>query len=136
MKKCGKCGKIKDEEFFNKKGRDKELSSYCKECNKANLKAHYRDNLDRYLKKNERRRSDIRDYLISKKVKCSHCEQSHVACLDFHHEREKDRDLSLVINAGWSFKRIDEELKKCIVLCSNCHRILHWNEKNNMVALR
>jgi hypothetical protein len=29
----------------------------------------------------------------------------------------------------WS--QVYEEVKKCLPLCSNCHRILHWNETRN-----
>ena len=53
------------------------------------------------------------------------------ACFDFHHLEDKEKELSKLIHS-WSSKYglIIQELKKCIVLCSNCHRKLHWKESN------
>jgi predicted HNH restriction endonuclease len=50
---------------------------------------------------------------------------------DFHHidPSIKEEGIGTLINKGW--KRLEAELKKCIVLCSNCHRIEHnCNEKD------
>jgi predicted HNH restriction endonuclease len=30
---------------------------------------------------------------------------------------------------NYRFAAAMEEVKKCIPLCSNCHRILHWEER-------
>jgi predicted HNH restriction endonuclease len=30
---------------------------------------------------------------------------------------------------NYRFAAAMEEIKKCIPLCSNCHRILHWEER-------
>jgi len=58
---------------------------------------------------------------------CSECPENHPACLDFHH-REKDDKLftvSYMVGRGYSKARVLAEIKKCIVLCANCHRKLH-----------
>ena len=39
----------------------------------------------------------------------------------------KKDSISILINTA-SKKRVQEELEKCIVLCSNCHRDLHYKE--------
>lgn len=63
--------------------------------------------------------------------KCVECGESHIACLDFHHPGEKDGMLSGKAK-GWSIKHILAEIAKCVILCSNCHRKLHWNERQKL----
>jgi len=44
--------------------------------------------------------------------------------LDFHHIGEKDFDISSKwVNYSW--KKVSEEIKQCILLCANCHREVH-----------
>ena len=64
-------------------------------------------------------------------LSCTKCGFNHPAALDFHHEdpSEKEYAISKLIS-NKRFKTAVEEVKKCIVLCANCHRIHHWNEKN------
>jgi hypothetical protein len=63
---------------------------------------------------------------------CHHCGASHPAIIDFHHvvrdgtQRSVNR---LAADNIWS--QVYEEVKKCLPLCSNCHRVLHWNETRN-----
>ena len=63
--------------------------------------------------------------------KCSHCGAKHPAIIDFHHVvRDKDKvSVNYLVQRKRSFKRVMEEIDKCIPLCANCHRILHWKEK-------
>jgi hypothetical protein len=32
-----------------------------------------------------------------------------------------------MVNHGYGWKRIEEEIEKCIPLCCNCHRLEHWD---------
>jgi predicted HNH restriction endonuclease len=34
-----------------------------------------------------------------------------------------------ILVKNYRFAAAMEEIKKCIPLCSNCHRILHWEER-------
>lgn len=63
-------------------------------------------------------------------LSCSSCGESHPATLDFHHTdpTEKESSIAKAVRYGWSKHRIMKEIEKCIVLCSNCHRKLHYNE--------
>ena len=61
---------------------------------------------------------------------CALCPERHIACLEFHHlnPAEKDVDISQIIG-HWSMQHLEREIAKCVVLCSNCHRKLHWDER-------
>ena len=61
------------------------------------------------------------------------CGENHPACLDFHHKDKKDKSFNVAIMAssGYSIEKIKEEIAKCIVLCSNCHRKEHYKINNN-----
>jgi len=63
-------------------------------------------------------------------LSCAKCGFSHVAALDFHHTDAKAKDgiVSDLVRMG-RFKKAKAEAEKCIVLCANCHRIHHYEEK-------
>lgn len=58
---------------------------------------------------------------------CIHCGETHPACLDYHHRdpSTKTHNLSRMIRSSTK-EAILAEIAKCDVLCSNCHRKLHW----------
>jgi hypothetical protein len=56
---------------------------------------------------------------------CKLCGEKEPICLDFHHLRDKDRTIANTYRNGWSIKRIKNEIRKCILLCANCHRKVH-----------
>jgi 5-methylcytosine-specific restriction endonuclease McrA len=63
---------------------------------------------------------------------CKHCGLTtpHLCVYDFHHvnKSEKEADPGSLLHYSW--KRIQKELDKCILLCANCHRIEHEKENN------
>ena len=70
---------------------------------------------------------------IRESLNCQRCGENHPGVLDFHHngEQKKDNNVSRLVRSLYPKKRILAEIKKCDVLCSNCHRKLHWNEVKN-----
>ena len=61
----------------------------------------------------------LREYKLSQG--CAQCGYSeHHAALEFDHVRGKKK---LNVCLAKSIKQAQEEIKKCRVLCSNCHRI-------------
>ena len=53
----------------------------------------------------------------------------HPVAYDFHHLDPSKKDMQ--ISKFTSISRWDEiehELDKCILLCSNCHRVRHWGQ--------
>ena len=61
---------------------------------------------------------------------CSICGMYHPGVLDFHHVDPSKKDFTIAKSRTKSKEKFLRELDKCIVLCSNCHRILHWRERN------
>ncbi len=79
-----------------------------------------------------------RDYKRKRKIlaveymggKCKHCGlslETHPEIYDFHHidPSTKLKKPSELLGGKWS--KLISELDKCIMLCSNCHRIVHAN---------
>lgn len=91
-------------------------------------KEWYRNNRERVYKINkkwyDKKRKYIGDYKLSKG--CQICGYNNYAsALCFHHPNDnKKLGVGSRIN-NVSFKDIKEEIKKCIVLCANCHAELH-----------
>lgn len=120
MKKiCKVCKeeKLKTEfSIIRKKNRPISEHSYCKEC-------LYKDTL--------KRRRDFKQQCIDYKGnKCSICGYNKcMAALDFHHidPTQKDFNISKARVCSPNDK-IKLELDKCLLICSNCHRELHFNE--------
>lgn len=89
-----------------------------------------------FIKKTRDRRRELNQFVleIKKKGKCSKCGNNDYRVLDFHHPRNDKIDgISNLIRRGWSKKRIQIEISKCILLCKNCHAILHWKEIGEVV---
>ena len=79
------------------------------------------------------RQTQRRKYLLGQyKVKCGCADcgwRGHPAALDFDHINPEDKSFHIAQSiAGRSVKGIFEEVRKCRVLCANCHRIHTYNE--------
>ncbi len=60
---------------------------------------------------------------------CSRCSYSKcMSALEFHHlfPETKVIGISVALGQGWNLEKLKSELDKCILLCSNCHRELHY----------
>lgn len=135
MKKCSRCGLEKELDQFGRRKRACDgLQSYCIPCRKAWDAQNYVRNKDSIRAANDRRRQEILVWLQEYKstLVCQKCGQNHPATLDFHHRDRTTKDGSIGdMIQNHNLKKLKEEIAKCDVLCSNCHRILHWEERNN-----
>jgi len=68
-------------------------------------------------------------------LSCVKCGQNHPATFDFHHVDRATKEYSVnALVKNRAFKKAIEEVKKCVVLCANCHRIHHYEEHQNKKA--
>lgn len=106
-KQCTRCLIIKSIDNFCK-GTHSGYSHVCRQCKKEEYQ-FCRDEINKI-----------------KSQGCSHCGfNKSVAAIDFHHLRDRELRIS---QSSRLTKRVIEEMSKCILLCSNCHRMLHNGE--------
>jgi len=135
MRKCSKCLKELHLDKFSKNASRKDgLNERCKDCCNQYIREHYKKNKQYYKNKakesdkrqTERNKKIIKD--IKEKSCCIKCGESHPATLDFHHINQNEKEFTIAAGLSKSLKSLKKEIDKCIVLCSNCHRKLHWKE--------
>ena len=80
----------------------------------------------------DKRRSWIAEF--KKEKGCEKCGIDDPRVLDFHHTGDKEFALADYYYHQFSFEKAKEEMSKCIVLCANCHRILHYEERNSTLV--
>jgi hypothetical protein len=75
--------------------------------------------------RNNQRRAKRRQEFINS-YKATHpcvCGETDISCLDFHHRNPAKKDFPISQKA--SITKIKIEIKKCEVMCANCHRKGH-----------
>jgi hypothetical protein len=95
-------------------------------------KRTYADRREYLIRAVSKRRRKVRLMAISQLGgKCSRCGYSkYPEVLEFHHKdpRQKDFNISLKGHCR-SWERVKNEIKKCDLLCANCHREIHVEQK-------
>lgn len=92
-------------------------------------KAWYEKNKD-YKKAREKERCEARRKYINQ-IKSKPCDMCGgifpPSAMDFHHidPETKTNKGGRGIERSWSIEKIDAEIEKCILVCANCHRIIH-----------
>ena len=85
---------------------------------------HYYANKKQYLRRNKDAIAKRKIYLQKvKAVPCMDCEQRYSSyVMDFDHRdpSQKKMEVSKLVNYSW--KQLKEEITKCDIVCSNCHR--------------
>lgn len=116
-KMCRRCDTIKEAKDFYKRRKGTDLSPYCKTCT-----------VDQSLQRQRRLKKEAINYLGGKCQRCGYdkCQ----AAFDFHHRDPSEKEFSLAqCNTTGFNEKIKKELDKCELLCANCHREVHWEEK-------
>ena len=96
---------------------------WCREYREKN-KESLKNMRWKYDKKHYKKR---KDFISSKKKYCVECGyDKYPEILEFHHivpiNRTKKREHNIL---SFSIGKLREEVKRCIVLCPNCHSLLH-----------
>lgn len=109
-----RCGETRSSEFM-RNGAGRRSYSLCKKCHTA-----YCVDRQRELK---------RKAVEYKGGRCSKCGYDRcVGSLQFHHCDPSIKDPKWRTARGWDFEKFKVELDKCVLLCSNCHGEVHWND--------
>lgn len=134
MKICTKClGEKPLSAFAFRNKAQGTYASNCKQCQKGAKDSHYRRNKAAYIAKSRARRIEYnaRWREFKSGLSCSECGQNHPATLDFHHPDRKEHSVSDLLRGEVGWDKLMDEVEKCIVLCSNCHRILHYTGRSS-----
>lgn len=143
MKTCNKCNQDLEDEQFNvrtKKNGCIQLQSYCRECQKLYWKKYYSTNQYNCIKRlrasNRNKKLILRKFIDEYKNKpCVDCKQSFPPyVMDFDHiDKNKIASISTMVSCLRAKSKIIEELNKCELVCSNCHRIRTYKRLSEIV---
>ncbi len=135
MKICSKCNVQKTlSSFYVKDSRTGRLHAQCKECYKIYRRSHYSEyyqaHRESYRKRSREARAQARlefrtnmlRYLKDKS--CEICEESDIRTFEFDHINPELKLFSISQSArlGYSWEKTVLEIKKCRILCANCHK--------------
>lgn len=98
-------------DFYNRRNK-KGNSCYCKICTNNYT-----------LERQRKLKAQSVEYLGGKCRDCG-C-TGHPTIFDFHHIDPSEKEYTIGHSKCVSFEKVKKELDKCILLCSNCHRLRH-----------
>jgi DNA invertase Pin-like site-specific DNA recombinase len=100
-----------------------------------------RDTVRRYIDNSEKRKRQLSKSVVEwrKRTKiqlveykggeCEKCGYKKcIDALEFHHKDPNEKDFT-ISGKSWSFERLKKEADKCILVCSNCHKEIHFELK-------
>lgn len=125
---CLDCSPYKSKTGYNlRKSRNKTQNKTCPICkrlfpySKNNLCSSCRTLFQRNRKK-EKLIKQLGD-------KCSRCGYNKcIKALEFHHIDPNNKSFNISGSLHLSMEILSSEVKKCVLLCSNCHREIHYLE--------
>lgn len=88
--------------------------------------AWYQKNKEAIHQRRSYQKSVARQWVYEYKIRNSICAECGIEypphVLDFDHVGDKSFGISRALQNGMALDRIKEEVKKCEIVCSNCHR--------------
>ena len=131
-KHCSRCEQTKPIDQFNWKITGERRQTYCRSCQSAYTKDHYRRNPEAYRARARAARARAKKWTAEYLAQhpCVDCGRADTRVLVFDHVTGvKHKEVTTMANDGYSIARIKEEVEKCQVRCANCHRIRHHEER-------
>jgi hypothetical protein len=127
MKQCKTCNKVLDESCFNKMSSGKPRP-HCSKCVYEKKKASFTSEEKQIQSKYRAAwRKGIKEKLVAYfGGVCTKCGETFPACVFEFHHTDPDTKEGQVAHKG-SFSNCLEEAKKCVLVCSNCHRLIHYS---------
>lgn len=107
------------------------IPEYCsRTCRTAGASARWYNKPENHEQNKARQRQRYQEktqYVLTKLGgKCIGCGYDRHACaIELHHLDPTKKKFARSGIAFRSYKAIDEEIKNCVLLCSNCHKELH-----------
>ncbi len=141
-KECSRCGEPKIRKFFLFKIKNKEKErSYCSECRNKIRRRHYGTNRVDYVNRAKQGREFLKEkyFIWLSSRSCVDCGEKDIVLLEpepDHVIGSKRRNISLMVNHGEPWCDILEELGKCVIRCSNCHKLKTAEEQGWYKFLR
>ena len=106
---CSTCGETDKNKFYGHK------TSMCKSCDNK-----------RVADRASATRNKVIEHLGGMCVSCGFDESRYA--FDVHHTDSSKKDSGFSNMSHWSWPRIENELKTCVLLCKNCHAMIHAGE--------
>jgi len=136
MKKCSKCKKQKSEIEFSKCG--KTLQRYCKACNRQAQQSWRQTKTGKSSTKTTKKKmqEQSRRFIarLLNKSSCALCGFSNPLVLQFDHVNPSDKSHEigkLIKLKSTSIASLKLELRKCRILCANCHFLVTAQQQNS-----
>lgn len=130
---CNKCKEIKSiNDFNNSKTRPTGKRSYCRACERNDAKKFYQENREKYVKravlfnKEAAKHYQLEFNRVKTEYGCFVCGEKEPCVLDFHHV-DRSEDKHSRVTSSLTYSKLILELKKCVIVCANCHRKIHAN---------
>jgi len=124
--------KFADEFAWNNRG-NATRSNHCKECHREYGRKHYQKHKERYATQANLSKQKQQKYLFKFLLQnpCIDCGETKLHLLDFDHVNGvKESSISKLMSTHTSIQSIENELQKCEVRCTSCHRTKTAKEQN------
>lgn len=102
----------------------RELQRVWYQKNRERILAKLRANPAKQRKNNKNFTKSLKVLIELHRTKCKRCGMDDKRCLEFHHKDPTTKETLITPNIQ-NKKRLLREINKCIILCANCHKIVH-----------